>query len=90
MPTKPLTMTYDPAALSRELYNRSAILTQAAHALTTAADQLAQAHSRDHSKSAANVRTAAYAAARAALSACELIGAYDLARWIARRSRPER
>ena len=88
MPIKPPTMTYDPDALSRELYNRSAILTQAAHAFTIAADQLMQAHASDHSKSSATVRTAAHAAVRAALSACELIGSYDLARWIARRSRP--
>jgi hypothetical protein len=88
VPIKLSPMTYDPDALSRELYNRSAILTQAAHALTITADQLVQAHNRDHSKSAAAVRTATYAAVRAALSACELIGAYDLARWIARKSRP--
>ena len=65
-------MTYDPDCLSRELYNRSAILTQVAHTFSSAADQLVQAHSGDYSKSAADVRTAAYSAVRAALSACEL------------------
>ena len=80
-------MTYDPDCLSRELYNRSAILTQAAHTFSSAADQLVQAHSNDYSKSAADVRTAAYSAVRAALSAYELIGAYELARWLTRRSR---
>jgi hypothetical protein len=84
---KPRTMTYDPDWLGRELYNRSATLTEAAHTLSAAADQLVQAHGSDYSKSAAHVRTAAYAVVRAALNAYELAGAYDLARWLTRRSR---
>lgn len=83
-PRKPKYKRYDPEALRRELYNRSVALTRSAHALTTAASQLVQAHGRDSTRSAAEVRTAAFAAMLAALGAYELIGGYDLAAWLDR------
>lgn len=81
---KPQYKRYEPEALRRELYNRSVALTRSAHALTTAASQLMQAHGRDSTRSAAEVRNAAFAAMLAALGAYELIGGYDLAAWLDR------
>ena len=78
---------YDPEALQRELYNRSIVLTRSAHALSTAAEQLLRAHGRDVTRSAVDVRTAALSAMIAAVNAYELVGGYDLAGWLERRSR---
>jgi hypothetical protein len=73
---------WEPEALHRELYRRSQTLTRSAHALDAAAVQLREAHVRDHGKAATDVRSAALVAMHAALSAYELVGAYDLAAWL--------
>jgi carbohydrate-selective porin OprB len=64
------------------LFERSAVFTRAAHALEAAADQLRQAHGRDFAKAAAEAQSASMVAMHAALSAHQLVGAYETAAWL--------
>ena len=76
-------VVYDPERLKRELSDRSAILTRAAHALELAAEQLREATDRSNcTKSSVDIRSAAMTAVHGALGALELSGQYDLAAFL--------
>lgn len=75
--------TYDPESLRRELSDRSAILTRAAHALELAAEQLREAPSQGSClRSSVDIRAAAMTAMHGALGVLELSGEYELAAFI--------
>ncbi|HEY5958130.1 MAG TPA: hypothetical protein VIV60_16315 [Polyangiaceae bacterium] len=74
---------YDPEELRRRLYDRSAVLTRASHALELAADQLREASDlQNFLKSSVDVRSAAMTAMHGALGALELSGEFELAAFI--------
>lgn len=74
---------YDTDMLRRHLYERSAILNRAAHALELAAVQMREAPDRTNCmKSSVDIRAAAMVALHGALGALELSGAYDLAAFL--------
>ncbi len=75
-------VTFEVKQLRRHLYEQSAVFTGAAHAMIAAADQLRAAHSNDFCRAAVEVRSAAMVAMHAALSAHQLVGAYELAGWL--------
>ncbi|HEY5956387.1 MAG TPA: hypothetical protein VIV60_07545 [Polyangiaceae bacterium] len=75
-------LTVDAQALRRHLYDNSAVFTRAAIALEAAAAQLREAHSDDLAKAATEAQSAAMVAMHAALSAHQLVGAYELAAWV--------
>ncbi|MGC4065908.1 MAG: hypothetical protein QM784_14915 [Polyangiaceae bacterium] len=86
--SKPLSDA-EAQSLGRHLFERSAVFTRAAHALEAAANQLRQAHCRDFAKAAAEAQSASMVAMHAALSAHQLVGAYETAAWLEReRAKP--
>ena len=75
--------SYDPESLRRELFDRSTILTRAAHALELAAEQLREAPSHgNYRESSVDIRSAAMTAMHGALGALELSGEYEVAAFI--------
>lgn len=75
--------TYDPQSLQRELSDRSAVLSRAAHALELAAEQLREAPSRGSClRSSVDIRAAAMTAMHGALGALALSGEYELAAYV--------
>jgi hypothetical protein len=79
---------YDTDALQRHLYERSAILSRAAHALELAAMQLREAPDRSNCmKGSVDIRSAAMVALHGALGALELSGEYELAAFVLSASR---
>lgn len=75
--------SYDPESLRRELFERSAILTRAAHALELAAEQLREApRAGSCQRSSVEIRSAAMTAMHGALGALELSGEYELAAYL--------
>ncbi len=76
-------VAYDPESLRRELFDRSAVLTRAAHALELAAGQLREAPCRVSSmECSVHIRSAAMTALQGAFSAFEVSAAYDLAAFL--------
>ncbi|HEY5956527.1 MAG TPA: hypothetical protein VIV60_08245 [Polyangiaceae bacterium] len=72
--------TYDPESVRRELFERSAILIRAAHALELAAEQLREAPGQGSwTKCSVEIHSAAMTAMHGALGALEISGEYRLA-----------
>jgi hypothetical protein len=71
---------YDPGRLRRELFDRSAVLTRAAHALELAAGQLREAPCHGSCMACSvHIRSAAMTALQGAFGAFEVSAAYELA-----------
>jgi|GEM_PF-5799772 len=74
---------YDRDRLRRELFDRSAVLTRAAHALELAAGQLREAPCQDSSlQISVHIRAAAMTAMQGAFGAFDVSAAYEFAAFL--------